>query len=128
MHKRHLVYCLRKMSVAVKLQLCHSQLTLYASNIKNTFCVTPPKDEQIMLETCRGLLIPNKLNEKCVKLVSSYCYYNHFLGSSLSIQGTRLRFSLCRKPRRHQSLCRRSNQGEYLGKPRSPLPPLHLYT
>jgi hypothetical protein len=34
---------------------CHGQLTLYACNIPNAVCVTPPEDEQILLETCRGL-------------------------------------------------------------------------
>jgi hypothetical protein len=67
-HKRHLVYCVR-MSVgcgtvavslqpchsrAVKLQTCHSPLTLYARSIPNPVCVTPPEDEQVMLETCGG--------------------------------------------------------------------------
>jgi hypothetical protein len=58
-HKRHLVYCVRIMSVdcgtvAVKLQPCHSQLTLYARNIQNAVCSAPPEDEKVMLETCRG--------------------------------------------------------------------------
>jgi hypothetical protein len=48
LHKRHSVYC-------VKLQPCHSQLTLYARSIPNAVCVSPPEDEQVMLETCRGL-------------------------------------------------------------------------
>jgi hypothetical protein len=39
---------------AVKLQLWHSQLTLYASNIPSAVHVVPPEDEQVMLETCRG--------------------------------------------------------------------------
>jgi hypothetical protein len=42
-------------TVAVSLQPYHSQLTIYARNILNAVCATPPKDEQIMLETCRGL-------------------------------------------------------------------------
>jgi hypothetical protein len=56
---------------AVKLQPCYSQLT-YARNIPNAVCVAPPEDEQVMLETCRGSLILNKLNEKCITLVSLY--------------------------------------------------------
>jgi hypothetical protein len=40
-------------TIAVKLKLWHSQLTLYARNIPNAVCITPPKDEQVMLETCR---------------------------------------------------------------------------
>jgi hypothetical protein len=65
LHKRHLVYCVRIMSVgcgtvAVSLQ-CHSQLTLYARNITNVICVAPPEDEQVMLETRTGPLILNKI-------------------------------------------------------------------
>jgi hypothetical protein len=50
--------------------LCHSQVTLYARSIPNAVCVTPPEDEQVMLETCRGPLIINKLNKKCITFVS----------------------------------------------------------
>jgi hypothetical protein len=53
LHKRHLVYCVR-MSVAVKLQSCHSQLTLYAHNTPSAVCSGPSEDEQVMFETCRG--------------------------------------------------------------------------
>jgi hypothetical protein len=56
-HKRRLVYCVRMSvgcgTVAVSLQSCHSQLTLYARNIPNAVCVTPLEGEQVMLETCR---------------------------------------------------------------------------
>jgi hypothetical protein len=41
-------------TVAVSLQSCHSQLTLYARNIPNAVRVAPPEDEQVMLQTCRG--------------------------------------------------------------------------
>jgi hypothetical protein len=80
LYKRCLVYCVRIMSVgsgtvAVKLQPCHSQLTLYARNIPNAVCAAPPEDEQVMLETCRVPLILNKLNEKCITLVSLYWWY-----------------------------------------------------
>jgi hypothetical protein len=57
LYKRHLVYCVRIMSVGcgrVAVQPCHSQLTFYARNIPNAVCIAPPEDEQIMLETCRG--------------------------------------------------------------------------
>jgi hypothetical protein len=59
LNKRHLVYCVRIMSVgcgtvAVKLQLCHSQLTLYARNTPNAVCVAPTEDKQVMLETSIG--------------------------------------------------------------------------
>jgi hypothetical protein len=55
LHKLRLVYCLRIMSVDWKLQPFHSHLTLHASNISNVVCVAPPEEEQVMLETCRGL-------------------------------------------------------------------------
>jgi hypothetical protein len=59
LHKRHLVYCVRVISVgcgtvAVSQQPFHSQLTLYAHNIPNSVCVVPPEDEQVLLKTCRG--------------------------------------------------------------------------
>jgi hypothetical protein len=52
LNKRHLVYCVRITSVgcdavAVKLQPCHSQLTLYARNIPNIVCAAPPADDQV---------------------------------------------------------------------------------
>jgi hypothetical protein len=52
LHKRHLVYCFRIMSVdcgtvAVK-------LTIYARNVSNAVCAARPEEEQVMLETCRG--------------------------------------------------------------------------
>jgi hypothetical protein len=37
------------------MQPWHNQLTLYARNIPNAIRTTPPEDEQVMLETCRGL-------------------------------------------------------------------------
>jgi hypothetical protein len=48
--KRHLIYCVRTMSVgcgtvAVILQQCHRKLKLYARNIPNALCEAPPKDE-----------------------------------------------------------------------------------
>jgi hypothetical protein len=42
-------------TVAVKLQPCHSQLTLYTYTIPNTVCSAPPDNEQVMLETFRGI-------------------------------------------------------------------------
>jgi hypothetical protein len=47
---------LSKRHLAVSLQPCHSQLTLYARNRLNAVCLTPPEDEQVMFETCRGPL------------------------------------------------------------------------
>jgi hypothetical protein len=59
LHKRHLLYCVRILSVgcvtiAVSLQSWHNQLTLYARNIPSAACVVPPEDEQVMIETFRG--------------------------------------------------------------------------
>jgi hypothetical protein len=54
LNKRHLVYCVRVMSVAVKLQPCHSQLTLYTRSIPTAVCEVHTEEEQVMLETCRG--------------------------------------------------------------------------
>jgi hypothetical protein len=39
LHKRHLVYCVRVMSVG---------------KLPSAVFATPPEDEQVMLETCRG--------------------------------------------------------------------------
>jgi hypothetical protein len=50
----------------------HSQLTLHTRNIRSAVCLSPPEDEQIMLETCRGPEFLIKLNEKCITLVSLY--------------------------------------------------------
>jgi hypothetical protein len=54
------------------MQPCHSQLTLYERNIPNVVCEAPTLDEQVMLETCIGPLILNKLNEKFITLIQSY--------------------------------------------------------
>jgi hypothetical protein len=55
-HKRHLVYCVRVMSVGctrigVKL---HSWCSQHARNIPSALYSAPPEDEKVMLETCRG--------------------------------------------------------------------------
>jgi hypothetical protein len=57
LNKQQLVNCVRVMSVGygtASLQPYHSQLTLYTSNIPSAVCVTPPEDEQVTPETCRG--------------------------------------------------------------------------
>jgi hypothetical protein len=59
-HKRHMVYWVRIMSVGcativVSLQSWPSQLTLYAPNIPSAVCEAPPEDEQVTIETCRGI-------------------------------------------------------------------------
>jgi hypothetical protein len=46
LHKRHLVYCVRIMSV---------DCGTFARNIPNAVSVAPPEDEQVMLETCSGI-------------------------------------------------------------------------
>jgi hypothetical protein len=48
-HKRHLVYCVRIISVGydttvVSLQLWYSQPTLYARNIPSVVCAGPPEN------------------------------------------------------------------------------------
>jgi hypothetical protein len=50
-------------SFTVKLQPCHSQLTLYARNIPNAICAA----QQVMLETCTGpwLSINRMKSESC---------------------------------------------------------------
>jgi hypothetical protein len=50
LHKRLLVYCVRIMSVG-----CIRIGVEYARNIPRAACVALPGDEQVMLETCRGL-------------------------------------------------------------------------
>jgi hypothetical protein len=56
MHKRHLVHCVRIMSVGCPTTAATvpRQLTLYARSISSAVCEAPPEDEQVMLETCRG--------------------------------------------------------------------------
>jgi hypothetical protein len=51
--KRHLVYCVRIMSVGCGTVAV--SLTLYARNIPNAVCAGTPEDEQVKLETCTGL-------------------------------------------------------------------------
>jgi hypothetical protein len=53
--ERNILYVIKRRKVAVKLQPCQSQLTLYARNIPNAVCLAPPEDEQVMLEICSGL-------------------------------------------------------------------------
>jgi hypothetical protein len=79
LHKRHLLCCVRVMSigcgtVVVKLQPCHSQLTLYARSIPNAVCIAPPEDEQVMLETCRSLWLSIDWMKSASGWVSVYWY------------------------------------------------------
>jgi hypothetical protein len=50
LHKRHLVYCVRVMSVGFAM----IAVSLHVRNIPNAVCAANPEDEQVMLETCRG--------------------------------------------------------------------------
>jgi hypothetical protein len=45
LHKRHLVYCVRVMSVGC---------IRIGVGTPSAVCVAPPEDEQVMLETCTG--------------------------------------------------------------------------
>jgi hypothetical protein len=49
LHKRHMVYCVRVMSVG-----CTRINPGVANFTPSAACQAPPKDEQVMLETCRG--------------------------------------------------------------------------
>jgi hypothetical protein len=44
-----------------------------ARNTSSAVCVAPPEDQQLMFETLRHLTL-NKLNKKCITLVSLYRY------------------------------------------------------
>jgi hypothetical protein len=51
LHKQHLVYCMRVMSVGcTRVGVFHSN----TCNIPSVICGAPPEDEQVMLKTCRG--------------------------------------------------------------------------
>jgi hypothetical protein len=64
-HKRHLIYFVR-MSVGC------GTVAVHRTQYTKCRCVAPPEDEQVMLETCRGPLILNKLDEKWITLVLLY--------------------------------------------------------
>jgi hypothetical protein len=48
LHKRHLLYCVRIMSVGC------GTVAVKLPGKSNTVCEAPSEDEQVMLETCRG--------------------------------------------------------------------------
>jgi hypothetical protein len=79
LQKRHLVYCVCMSvgcaTIAVKLQSCHSQLTLYARNIPSAVFEAPPEDEQLMLETCRG----SWFSINWMKIASHWFHYTDIL-------------------------------------------------
>jgi hypothetical protein len=54
------------------------QLTLYARSIPNTVCAVPPEDEQVMLETCRGLWFS-------IKWMKSASRWFHYTGAELKL-------------------------------------------
>jgi hypothetical protein len=49
LHKRHLVYCVRVMTVG-----CTKTGVGHARNIPSAVCVAPPENEQVILKTRRG--------------------------------------------------------------------------
>jgi hypothetical protein len=51
LHKRHLVILRAEISRYLN---TFKYLLISAPNIQNVVCETPPEDEQVMLETCRG--------------------------------------------------------------------------
>jgi hypothetical protein len=61
LHKRHLVYWVRIMSVDCGTGSVSLQYTMHICNvsnarsIRNAVCTAPPEDEQVMFETRRGL-------------------------------------------------------------------------
>jgi hypothetical protein len=58
LHKRHLVYCVRVMSVGCAMIAMTAQPTdithTHTHNTPSAVCVASPEDGQVMLETCRG--------------------------------------------------------------------------
>jgi hypothetical protein len=50
LHKRHLIYCVRVMSVGCT----RIGVALHGHSIPSAVCGAPPEDEQVMLEICRG--------------------------------------------------------------------------
>jgi hypothetical protein len=69
LHKRHLVYCVRVMSVG---STWCSRLTEHARNIPSDACEAITEDEQVKLENMWRPLILNKLNESVITSVSLY--------------------------------------------------------
>jgi hypothetical protein len=51
LHKRHFIYCVRVMSVGCSWM---QPIDITRRNIPSAACEAPPKDEQVMLETCTG--------------------------------------------------------------------------
>jgi hypothetical protein len=58
----------------------YSQLPLYARNIPNYFCVAPPEDEQIMLETYRDF----RFSINWMKSASRWFHYTDILWCTVS--------------------------------------------
>jgi hypothetical protein len=71
--KRHSVYCVR-MSVGCETETVPQPTDIIRTQYTNVVCAANPEDEQIKLETRRGLMILNKFNEKCITLISFYWY------------------------------------------------------
>jgi hypothetical protein len=51
-HNRHLVYCVRVMSVGCT-SIGAANCSQHARSIPSAACVAPPEDEQVILETCK---------------------------------------------------------------------------
>jgi hypothetical protein len=57
LHERHLVNCLRVMSVGctrIGVELVKPTLSVHARSIPSAVCAAPAEDEQVMFETCSG--------------------------------------------------------------------------
>jgi hypothetical protein len=68
-------------TVAMTLQPCQSQLTLHGHNIPKAVYSDPSEDEQVMLETCRGLLC---FSINWMKGVSRWFQYTDILWCTVS--------------------------------------------
>jgi hypothetical protein len=66
----HCLLILRRRSENTTVQ--HNQLTLYVRSVPNAVCLTPPEDEQVMLETCRSLWFSINWMKKCTTFFSLY--------------------------------------------------------
>jgi hypothetical protein len=69
LHKRHLVYCVRVISVGYAILVQPTEK--HARNIPSALFAAPPEAEKVMLETCRGsyCLI------NCIRSASRWFHY-----------------------------------------------------
>jgi hypothetical protein len=54
LHKRHLAYYVRTRIMSVGCATIAVKPQSWYSNVPSAVCATPSKDEQVILETCRG--------------------------------------------------------------------------